>query len=486
MNDLHSVCKAIDTLRKARGKTTTKEAEELEDSLINWITLNVKDSTVQHKLHTEQYASRLAERRKLPISNDREEILKLYQVNPVIILSSDTATGKTTQVPQFIAFDGFGFDKTVAITQPRRLAVYSSSCHVAMEMDAEHGKDITGVNRFEKGRYFEASRHNRRPLIQYSTDGVLLRQAVSVFHNPGNKPFATYNCIIVDEAHERTLHSDVLMVFLKNILKQRNDLKVIIMSATLNAQVFRDYFPKAPLHETEGRRYDVKIHYRPVDHHLGVFGVACNLAKYVHETKEKLGQKGDILIFVSGKAVVDKVYKWLKEHTTGLMPLALYGKIPFNEQKLVFETFPGRKCVISTSIAETSLTIEGIATVIDLGLQKECLFDPKTRLERLRVVQISQASAQQRAGRAGRTQEGECYRLYSQEEYEKFEAFSKPPILTQRLTSHFLMIQSFTNNRISTVEWITDPYESFLQSAVDENFELSVYFCIFVHYLKAS
>ena len=320
----------------------------------------------------------------------------------------ETGSGKTTQIMQYLIEAGYcdGGSK-IACTQPRRVAAMSVAKRVADEMDCKLGHDVGYKIRFED------STSEKTKLI-YMTDGMMLREFL------GEPDMASYSVIMVDEAHERTLHTDVLFGLVKDVARFRHrdselgELKLLISSATMDAQKFHEYFDGAPIFTIPGRRYPVDVFYTKAPE-ANYLEAAVVTVLQIHVTQGK----GDILVFMPGQQEIEATVELLNERTKGfgtklgeLIILPVYSTLPSHEQAKIFEDTPpgARKVVIATNIAETSLTIDGIVFVIDPGFVKQKSFNPRSGLESLVVTQISKAAAQQRSGRAGRTAPGKCFR----------------------------------------------------------------------------
>ena len=356
----------------------------------------------------------------------------------------ETGSGKTTQIPQYVVYDELAHltGKLVACTQPRRVAATSVAQRVADEMDVTLGEQVGYSIRFEDVT-------SRSTMLKYMTDGMLLREAIH------DHDLSRYSCIILDEAHERTLATDILMALLKQITSRRSDLKLIIMSATLDAQKFQRYFYDAPLLAVPGRTFPVEIFYTP-EPERDYVEAAIRTVLQIHASEGE----GDILLFLTGEDEIEDACRKITLETDELIrevdagPLAvypLYGTLPPAQQQKIFDKAPsplrkggrpGRKCVVSTNIAETSLTIDGIVYVVDPGFSKQKIYNPRIRVESLLVSPISKASAQQRAGRAGRTKPGKCFRLYTEKAF-KGELIEQtyPEILRSNLANTVLELK---------------------------------------------
>ncbi|EFH54707.1 hypothetical protein ARALYDRAFT_349295 [Arabidopsis lyrata subsp. lyrata] len=357
------------------------------------------------KPYSQRYYDILEKRRTLPVWLQKEEFLKTLNSNQTLILVGETGSGKTTQIPQFVidAVDAETSDKRrkwlVGCTQPRRVAAMSVSRRVAEEMDVTIGEEVGYSIRFE-----DCS--SPRTVLKYLTDGMLLREAMA------DPLLERYKVIILDEAHERTLATDVLFGLLKEVLKNRPDLKLVVMSATLEAEKFQDYFSGAPLMKVPGRLHPVEIFYTQ-EPERDYLEAAIRTVVQIHMCEPP----GDILVFLTGEEEIEDACRKINKEVGNLgdqvgpiKVVPLYSTLPPAMQQKIFDPAPepvteggppGRKIVVSTNIAETSLTIDGIVYVIDPGFAKQKVYNPRIRVESLLVSPISKASAHQRSGRAG-------------------------------------------------------------------------------------
>ncbi|QHS73218.1 DEAH-box ATP-dependent RNA helicase PRP43 [Saccharomyces paradoxus] len=443
-----------------RHHTTAEQAQKLEDGKVNPFT---------GREFTPKYVDILKIRRELPVHAQRDEFLKLYQNNQIMVFVGETGSGKTTQIPQFVLFDEMPHleNTQVACTQPRRVAAMSVAQRVAEEMDVKLGEEVGYSIRFE-------NKTSNKTILKYMTDGMLLREAME------DHDLSRYSCIILDEAHERTLATDILMGLLKQVVRRRPDLKIIIMSATLDAEKFQRYFNDAPLLAVPGRTYPVELYYTP-EFQRDYLDSAIRTVLQIHATEEA----GDILLFLTGEdEIEDAVRKISLEgdqlvREEGCGPLSvypLYGSLPPHQQQRIFEPAPeshngrpGRKVVISTNIAETSLTIDGIVYVVDPGFSKQKVYNPRIRVESLLVSPISKASAQQRAGRAGRTRPGKCFRLYTEEAFQKeLIEQSYPEILRSNLSSTVLELKKLGIDDLVHFDFMDPPAPETMMRALEE------------------
>ncbi|RWQ97967.1 pre-mRNA-splicing factor ATP-dependent RNA helicase prp16 [Paecilomyces variotii] len=399
------------------------------------------------------------------------EFLKLYQQSQILVFVGETGSGKTTQIPQFVLFDDLPQSqrKLVACTQPRRVAAMSVAQRVAEEMDVKLGEEVGYSIRFE-------DMTSQKTILKYMTDGMLLREAMN------DHDLKRYSTIILDEAHERTMATDVLMGLLKEVVLRRPDLKIIIMSATLDAQKFQRYFNDAPLLAVPGRTHPVEIFYTP-EPEQDYVEAAVRTVLQIHATEPE----GDILLFLTGEEEIEDAARkisleadeMIREADAGPMKVyPLYGSLPPHMQQRIFDPAPpprrpggrpGRKCIVSTNIAETSLTIDGIVYVVDPGFSKQKVYNPRIRVESLLVSPISKASAQQRAGRAGRTRPGKCFRLYTEGAFKK-ELIDQtyPEILRSNLSSTVLELKKLGIDDLVHFDLMDPPAPETLMRALEE------------------
>jgi pre-mRNA-splicing factor ATP-dependent RNA helicase DHX15/PRP43 len=397
--------------------------------------------------------------------------LQLYQQSQILVFVGETGSGKTTQIPQFVLFDDLPQTqrKMVACTQPRRVAAMSVAQRVAAELDVKLGEEVGYSIRFE-------DMTSSKTCLKYMTDGMLLREAMH------DHDLTRYSTIILDEAHERTMATDVLMGLLKEVVQRRPDLKIIIMSATLDAQKFQRYFNDAPLLAVPGRTHPVEIFYTP-EPEQDYVEAAIRTVLQIHATEPD----GDVLLFLTGEEEIEDAARkisleadeMVREADAGpLKVYPLYGSLPPHMQQRIFEPAPpprrpggrpGRKVIVSTNIAETSLTIDGIVYVVDPGFSKQKIYNPRIRVESLLVSPISKASAQQRAGRAGRTRPGKCFRLYTEGAFKK-ELIDQtyPEILRSNLSSTVLELKKLGIDDLVHFDLMDPPAPETLMRALEE------------------
>ncbi|XP_001604407.2 probable ATP-dependent RNA helicase DHX34 isoform X1 [Nasonia vitripennis] len=381
------------------------------------------------KLRTEQA--------NLPVAQYRDEIIEAVKTERVVIIAGDTGCGKSTQVPQYLYTAGFG---QIACTQPRRIACISLAKRVAYETLTENQNEVGYQIRFEKQR-------NKDTKITFITEGLLLRQV------SGEAELSQYDVVVLDEVHERHLHGDFLLGIMKCLIHQRRDLKLVLMSATINIELFSNYFANEDVRviQVPGRLYPIQLIYKPVlieDKYSK--SERFNPSPYIQimqiiDKKYPKNERGDLLIFLSGISEITAVVEAAKEYSqkeNNWIVLPLHSTLSIADQDKVFGYAPEgvRKCIVSTNIAETSITIDGIRFVADSGKVKEMSFDPICKMQKLKEFWISKASAEQRKGRAGRTGPGVCYRLYSGDDYSAFEKYSTPELQRVPLDSSLLQM----------------------------------------------
>ncbi|CAK5089498.1 unnamed protein product [Meloidogyne enterolobii] len=369
----------------------------------------------------------------LPIYQSKDELLEKLENNQILLIAGDTGCGKSTQLPQYLLNAGY---TKIACTQPRRIA-----CTVALEMLKQFDSEIAYQTRFDKTKTSSTR-------MLFLTEGVLLRQLVD---DPG---LQRYNVVILDEVHERNISGDLLVALLKSACQRREDLKLILMSATINIELFRSYFPGAPEISVPGRLFPIELRYMPpLIREVDISrkkstkidaGPYVNILQLI-DKKYKSSERGDVLIFLNGISEISIIAEACKEYaefTKKWIILILHSTLSVEEQQKVFDLAPVgiRKCILSTNIAETSVTIDEVRFVIDSGKENLMVYDPSIRTHKLTETWISKASANQRKGRAGRTGPGVCFRLYSEEEFSKMEDFTLPEIKRVSLDTLILQI----------------------------------------------
>lgn len=407
-------------------------------------TMPEKDSTHENRLlerlqkEQDRITSIKETRRLLPVYSYRDELLEAIRAHQTLIVVGETGSGKTTQLPQYLLEDGYteGGKFQIAVTQPRRVAATAVATRVADEMNVVLGKEVGYSIRFEDKTTAGET------VLKYMTDGMLLREFLE------DPELKKYSCIMIDEAHERTLATDILLGLLKDILPHRKDMKLLISSATMNATRFSRFFNNCPIFNVPGRRYPVDIRYT-VQPEANYLQAAISTVLQIH-TKEPL--PGDILVFLTGQeeieSIKEKMELIIEKLDSNIAPMIItpiYANLPQEQQNEIFKPTPHncRKVVLATNIAETSLTIDGVKYVVDPGYVKENSFVPSTGMTQLLTVPCSRASADQRAGRAGRVGPGKCFRIFTKwSYYNELEMMPKPEIVRTNLSHTVLLLLS--------------------------------------------
>ncbi|HET9033905.1 MAG TPA: ATP-dependent RNA helicase HrpA [Dokdonella sp.] len=381
----------------------------------------------------------------LPIAERSEEIVKLIREHQVIILAGETGSGKTTQLPKLCLAAGRGTAGMIGCTQPRRIAARTVARRVADELGTTVG-DLVGFQVRFNDQVGEAS------LIKFMTDGILLAET------QGDAWLSSYDTIILDEAHERSLNIDFLLGYLKRLLKKRRDLKLIVTSATIDTARFAEHFGNAPVVEVEGRTYPVEVRWRPPPER----GETSSVEQIVSAIDEISAEdpRGDVLIFLPGEREIRDAHLALdrrKYRETEV--LALYARLSANEQDRVFKPGPKRRIVLATNVAETSLTVPRIRFVVDTGNARVKRYSQRGQLERLHIEPISQAAADQRKGRCGRVAAGICYRLYAEDDYAERPRYTDPEILRTSLAGVILRMLSLKLGDVADFPFVEAPPE---------------------------
>ncbi len=393
----------------------------------------------------------------LPIAAKSNEIINSIQKNPVVIISGETGSGKTTQIPKLCLAAGRGIDGVIGCTQPRRIAATTVAARIAEELGEELGQSIGYKIRFDE----KTARNN---FIKIMTDGVLLAETQT------DRFLNAYDTIIVDEAHERSLNIDFVLGILKTLLKKRTDLKLIITSATIDTEKFSKAFGNAPIIEVSGRMYPVEVRYWPLEN----FGKAeeeithVEIAVSAVERILKESPFGDILIFMPTEQDIRETCELLEgRKLKRVSVLPLFARLASFEQKRVFSRLGRRKIIVATNVAETSITIPGIKYVVDTGLARILRYSPRTRTTALPVESVSQSSADQRKGRSGRIQNGVCVRLYTEKDYESRPLYTPPEILRSNLAEVILRMMFLKLGDIDAFPFIDRPVSKSISDGFD-------------------
>jgi len=383
----------------------------------------------------------------LPVSERRDEIAKAIAENQVVVVAGETGSGKTTQLPKICLELGRGIRGTIGHTQPRRLAARTVAQRIADELGVELGGAIGYTVRF-------TDQASDRTLVKLMTDGILLAEMQR------DRRLLRYDTLILDEAHERSLNIDFLLGYLRELLPRRPDLKVIVTSATIEPGRFAAHFSGAPIVEVSGRTYPVEVRYRPLevpvpstndddpddpDHEVVRSEIRTTMRDQTEAIVDAVGElegepPGDVLVFLSGEREIRDTAEALRATLKHTEVLPLYARLPTAEQQKVFAPHSGRRVVLATNVAETSLTVPGVRYVVDPGTARISRYSRRTKVQRLPIEPISQASAAQRAGRSGRVAPGVCIRLYSEEDFESRPRYTDPEILRTNLAAVILQM----------------------------------------------
>jgi ATP-dependent helicase HrpA len=383
----------------------------------------------------------------LPITARKDDIVSAIRNHQVVIIAGETGSGKTTQIPKMCLEAGLGIEATIGCTQPRRVAALAISRRIAEELNVRWGGAVGCKIRFD-------DRTSPQTCIKLMTDGILLAET------QGDSSLSQYNCLIIDEAHERSLNIDFLLGHLKGLLDLRKDLKLIITSATIDTAAFSRAFNDAPVIEVSGRLYPVEVVYAPFDQAAEESGEVTYIDAAVRVAGQALAEsgQGDVLIFMPGERDIRETCDLLEgRFGSRAEVIPLFGLLSAADQQRVFALSSRRKIVVATNIAETSLTIPGIRYVIDSGLARISRYNPRTRTRRLPVEPVSQSSANQRKGRAGRVQDGVCIRLYSEEDFASRPAFTQPEIQRANLAEVILHMKAYRFGDIETFPFVNPP-----------------------------
>ncbi len=401
----------------------------------------------------------------LPVSQRKEEIQKLITQHQVVVIAGETGSGKTTQLPKMCLALGLGTKGLIGHTQPRRIAARSVATRIAEELNTELG-DLVGY----KVRFTDQISENT--MVKLMTDGILLAEIQS------DRFLNQYDTLIIDEAHERSLNNDFILGYLKQLLPKRPDLKVIITSATIDVERFSKHFNNAPIIEVSGRTYPVEVRYRPV-----VETEEQDQLQAILDAVDELQTegRGDILIFMNGEREIRDTAEALQKQDlkhTEILPL--FARLSAQEQNKIFNPSGLNRIVLATNVAETSLTVPGIKYVIDPGTARISRYSYRTKVQRLPIEPISQASANQRKGRCGRVSEGICIRLYSEDDFNSRPEFTDPEILRTNLASVILQMTALGLDDIDAFPFVDAPDKRNIQDGIKLLEELEAF-----HFVKA-
>jgi len=420
------------------------------------------DASVRKREHRLSRSPRLNYPDGLPILDRKNEIVTALMNHRVVVISGETGSGKTTQIPKFCIEAGRGIDGQIGVTQPRRIAAMTVAERIAEELGEPLGRSVGYKIRFD-------DQTSDDTFIKIMTDGILLAET------QGDRWLGAYDTLIVDEAHERSLNIDFVLGILKSLLGRRRDLSLVITSATIDTEKFSRAFDDAPVIEVSGRMFPVEVRYLSQDTvaeesdqtHVDMAAAA------VRKLQAESPYGGDILVFMPTEQDIRETCELLEgSQFTGVNVLPLYGRLSAGEQSRVFQRLPGRKIIVATNVAETSITIPGIRFVVDTGLARISQYLPRSRSTALPVVPISRSSADQRMGRCGRVANGVCIRLYSEADYEHRPRFTPPEILRSNLAEVILRMISLRLGDIADFPFIDRPADKNIQDGFNLLYEL--------------
>src|ERR1035437_6230391 len=391
----------------------------------------------------------------LPISAKKQDIIDSIKNNQVTIITGETGSGKTTQIPKMCLAAGCGLRGVIGLTQPRRIAAISIAQRIAAELGEECGKSIAYKIRFEE-------KSSTEPLIKVMTDGIMLAETVR------DRNLLAYDTIIVDEAHERSLNIDFILGYLRTLFSKRKDLKLIITSATIDTAKLSEAFNNAPVIKVSGRTYPVEVRYQPVDPVKEEKGETTYIDEAVAcvENLQQERRYEDILIFMPTQQDIRETCELLAKKCSGLI-LPLYARLSGSQQRLIFADAGQQKIIVATNIAETSLTIPGIKYVIDAGLARILEYNPRSQTTGLPIKPISRSSAEQRKGRCGRVQNGICIRLYSQEDFSQKPLYTPPEIMRSNLAGVILRMLSLNLGAVTSFPFVDRPQPKSIRDGID-------------------
>ena len=446
----------------ARRKIQTIQSRLNASKPVEQILVNLEkliDSSSQQFLLRQQNLPVTDYPAELPVSQKRDEIIKAIKQHQIIIICGETGSGKTTQLPKMCLDAGLGIRGMIGHTQPRRLAARSVANRIAQELKTETGKVVGYKVRFDDVL-------GDSSLIKLMTDGVLLSE---IHHDAF---LNQYDCIIVDEAHERSLNIDFLLGYLKQLTSKRRDLKIIITSATIDPQRFSKHFNDAPIIEVSGRTYPVEVEYRSSE---SEDGESRDMQSAIADCVDEISRidRGDILVFLSGERDIRETADYLsKQDLQNTEILPLLARLSAAEQNKIFKSSPKRRIILSTNVAETSLTVPGIKYVIDTGVARISRYSWRSKIQRLPIEKISQASANQRKGRCGRISAGVCYRLYSEDDFNLRAEFTDPEIQRTNLAAVILQMENMQLGHVEDFPFVEPPDSRLITDGYKLLFEL--------------
>ncbi len=455
----HAVLREINRIRQ-RKKISPDDKKILSE--INNLEKKLRLS-IDHKNHRLRHRPRISYDENLPIVDRRKDIIEAIQNNQVVIVSGETGSGKTTQLPKFCIEAGRGIDGLIGCTQPRRIAAMTVAQRISDELGEPMGQSVGYKIRFAD----RTSRENA--YIKMMTDGILLAEAQS------DRYLNVYDTLIIDEAHERSLNIDFILGILRNLLRKRKDLKLIVTSATIDTEKFSKAFDNAPVIEVSGRMFPVEVRYWKApagDDDSEVQTIVDRAVDAVDSIADQY-HAGDILVFMPTEHDIRETCENLegrKYRHTIILPL--YARLSAADQMKVFASYPGRKIIVATNIAETSITVPGVRYVVDTGVARISSYDPRTRTMSLPILPVSRSSADQRMGRCGRVQNGICIRLFLEEDYNNRSLFTSPEILRANLAEVILRMIALKLGNIQSFPFVDPPPSRQIKDGFDLLLEL--------------
>ena len=469
LSNLLDACLIKDRLRLQNGlrKLNLNTLKETDQAWLDWA--NRVQASIQQVEKRRNSVPKIEYDDSLPVAAKKEELVQLVRDNQVVVIAGETGSGKTTQIPKICLEAGLGLRGKIGCTQPRRLAARSVSERIAEELGGKLG-DIVGY----QVRFLDLVKAHS--LIKVMTDGILLAEIQN------DQMLLQYDTIIIDEAHERSINIDFLLGILKQLLLKRPDLKVIITSATIDTQRFADHFTlngkRPPVVEVSGRTYPVELRYRPLSSYEDDAGNAIeqDMTTGIADAIDELALEdpfGDVLVFQVGERDIKETAEVLRKRNlknTEVVPL--YARLSMTEQQKIFKTSQKRRIILSTNVAETSLTVPGIKYVIDPGLVRISRYSVRNKVQRLPIEKISQASANQRKGRCGRVSAGICIRLYDESCFNSRPEFTDPEIHRTSLSSVILTMAQLALGDVKHFPFIEAPSDKSVNDGYRQLHEL--------------
>ena len=429
-------CQHADKFRllgKIRELEKSQSSKRQKESKIQKIAAEIKTSKRSCEIRAVAIPENIQFPEELPVSGKANEIEELLKKQEVLVIAGDTGSGKTTQIPKICLNAGLGRKGLIGHTQPRRLATVSVANRIAEELNIDVGQGVGYQIRFNETI-------SDSTYLKLMTDGVLLAEI------PNDRFLNKYDVIIIDEAHERSLNIDFLLGYLKQLLVKRPELKLIITSATIDVEQFSKYFANAPIVSVSGRTFPVNVCYQPLDKtredtqdHQQTEAIIDSLNSIVKKDQERNEISGDVLVFLSSEREIRETATVLRKRKlphTEVLPL--YSRLRQSEQIKIFQTHSGRRVVLATNVAETSITVPGIKYVIDTGFARVSRYSIQSKIQRLPIEPVSRSSADQRKGRCGRVSAGICIRLFSEQDYLSRAEYTDPEIKRTNLASVIL------------------------------------------------